>query len=201
MPRAKNDKERKAILNQIDDVYKANENMTIKEACAAIGISDETYYNWRNKLKEGNTAAVPKRAPASDPNTAISLDIEQKVVDLKKAKPFLGLTKISKQLNYTYGIKLSSGKVKKILTKHGLVKTDYPVPKKQHQPRRFERLSRNEMWMMDIMYYRLKKEGRFYLIFSTITVGLSPPMVYLKDRPLIMSLMFSTRLLRRREHQ
>jgi len=166
MLRAKDDKERKAIINQIDKVYNSTEGITIKEACAAVGVSDRTYYNWRNRLQQDSTKTVSEQVPTSSPNTATGSDVEQKVVNLKKAKPFLGFTKISKQINYTYGIRISPGKVRKILIKHGLDKSNYSAPKKQHQPRRFERLSRNELWMMDIMYYRLKKEGRFYLIRS-----------------------------------
>lgn len=162
MPRAKNDKERQAIINQIYKVYNSTEGMSIKEACAAVGISDGTYYNWRNKLKKDNSASTNTNRKVADTNKIT--DTEQKVINLKKDKPFLGFTKISKQLNYSYGIKVSAKKVQKILTKHGLEKTDYTAPKKQHPPRRFERLSRNEMWMMDIMYYRLKQGGRFYLI-------------------------------------
>jgi transposase-like protein len=70
MLRAKDDKERKAIINQIDKVYNSTEGITIKEACAAVGISDRTYYNWRNRLQQDSTKTVSEQVPTSSPNTA-----------------------------------------------------------------------------------------------------------------------------------
>ena len=43
MIRAKNDKERKKIVNRIDAIYQETEDMTIIEACNACGISNGTY--------------------------------------------------------------------------------------------------------------------------------------------------------------
>lgn len=164
MTKSYTDRERKRIVNRIQEVYQSSDSVSIKEACETAGISDATYYNWKNKLSdiEINTEKTDKTSK-NTPSAKISSN-EQKVIELKKDKPFLGFKKISKQLQYSYGIKISARKVKKILEKHNLAETDYPKPKKKHDPRRFERMSRNEMWLMDIMYYRLKKEGRFYLI-------------------------------------
>ena len=167
MIRAKNDDERKKIIEQITKVYNETENMTIKEACAACSISDGTYYNWKNRLqdkKENNHQSQKAKKNNNSNNNSINKSkVEKRVINLKKDKPFLGYIKISKQLQYSYGIKVTPRKVKQIIVKHDLDHHN-TAPKKEHPPRRFERQCRNEMWLMDIMYYRLKKEGRFYLI-------------------------------------
>ncbi len=65
---------------------------------------------------------------------------------------------------YSYGIKISSRKIKQILEKNELAETNTSKPKKKQHTFRFEQLSRNEMWMMDLIHYSIKKEGKFYLI-------------------------------------
>jgi len=159
------DEERKSILEKVEKTYNSSKNMSIKEACKAVGITDSTYYNWRNKFqnhKEQNSSVKSSNNKSQKDST--DSDVEQKIVNLKKDKPFLGFKKISKQMAYSYGIKISTRKIKRVLEKNDLAETDYPKPKKKQKTGRFERLSRNEMWMMDLMHYRIKKEGKFYLI-------------------------------------
>ena len=157
------DDQRKNIVKKIEEAYHSSEDVNIKDACEAIGITNSTYYNWRRMFKNDNETKR-KNNQHKQQSSTVSSKVEQKIIDLKKNKPFLGLKKISKQMAYSYGVKISSRKVKQVLKKHELDKTDYPKPKKKQHTRRFERLSRNEMWMMDIMYYTIEKEGRFYLI-------------------------------------
>ena len=155
------DEQRKNIVKKIKETYQSSSDMTITEVCEAMGITDATYYNWRKRF---NNSEDEINTTVQKESSDIKHEVEQKIITLKKDKPFLGLKKISKQMAYSYGIKISSRKVKQILKKHGLDKTNYPKPKKKQPKRRFERFSRDEMWMMDIMYYTIEKEGRFYLI-------------------------------------
>ena len=129
----------------------------VKEACTEYGISDASFYNWRKQLTAGTKkeiAVVLEQAPD---------DSEAKLLALKNEHPYYGSVKLSKQMLRTYGINIHPGKVKRILDEHGFKQEQIPkAPPKG--TRRFERINPNELWMMDIMYYRLKKEGRFYLI-------------------------------------
>lgn len=72
------DEERKLILKNIDEAYN-NSDLTIKEACSEIGISDGTYYNWKNKLdytsKDNNSIKQ---------DISSSSEVEKKVVSSKK---------------------------------------------------------------------------------------------------------------------
>ncbi|MDY6827416.1 MAG: hypothetical protein SVV67_09640 [Bacillota bacterium] len=79
---------------------------------------------------------------------------------LKEQFPYFGAVKLSKQLLRTYGLNLHPGKVKRILDQHGFEQEQLPkAPPKGS--RHFERISARELYQMDIMNYRLKKEGRF----------------------------------------
>lgn len=129
----------------------------VKEACKEYGISDASYYNWRKHLPAGGS-----KEPAPIKEQTFE-DAETKLLALKNEHPYYGAVKLSKQLLRTYGLNLHPGKVKRILDEQGFKQEQIPkAPPKG--TRRFERINPNELWMMDIMYYRLKKEGRFYLI-------------------------------------
>lgn len=135
-------------------------NLPKKEACKQYGICDASYYTWRKQL-----AAVENKKPKAGHTESVpdSDEAEEKLLALKKEHPYYGVVKLSKQLLRTYGLNLHPGKVKRILDEHGFTKETLPkAPPKGS--RRFERINPGEMWQMDIMYYRLKKEGRFYLI-------------------------------------
>ena len=158
------DKQRRSILDKINKAYHSSD-LSIKEACSKIGISDATYYNWKNRLNYDydSTDSFPDNSEGESKNESTQSKAVKKVLDLKKEKPFLGYKKISKQLAYSHGIQVSTRKVKEILVENNLDENNKPESK-DHPPRRFERSCRNEMWMMDIMNYTIKKEGRLYLI-------------------------------------
>jgi len=160
MPEIRSDEERKMIIEKINRLHEKSD-LTIKEACSEIGIASSTYYTWKNYRNLEPETEEEKTANQDRKNTSgnnIDPEIVDKVTELKENKPFLGFKKISKQLAYSHGIKISTRQVKKILKKHGLEETDYPEPK-NHPARRFERNSSNEMWMMDIMHYTIEKKG------------------------------------------
>ncbi|SDM48041.1 IS3 family transposase, partial [Halarsenatibacter silvermanii] len=164
MPETRSDEERKMIIEKVNHLYETSD-LTIKEACSEFGISDSAYYIWKKHRNLEPETEKEETSNQDRENTSGDVDTEtvKKVTELKEDKPFLGFKKISKQLAYSHGIKISTRQVKKILKEHGLEETDYPEPK-DHPSRRFERNSSDEMWMMDIMHYTIEKEGRFYLI-------------------------------------
>ncbi|MFW6029773.1 MAG: helix-turn-helix domain-containing protein [Halanaerobiales bacterium] len=49
MAKTYTDKKRKVIVEKIEETYNSSDQITIKEACTACGISDATYYNWRHR--------------------------------------------------------------------------------------------------------------------------------------------------------
>jgi len=133
--------------------------LPIKKAAKEYGISDASFYTWRKQL---NAAANQNKEEQPDKGPQISEE-EKTLLALKEQFPYFGAVKLSKQLLRTYGLNLHPGRVKRILDQHGFEQERLPkAPPKGS--RRFERINSGELWMMDIMYYRLKKEGRFYLV-------------------------------------
>ena len=51
MSRTYTDKERKQILSKIKEVYESSNDIGVREACKAAGISDATFYNWKHKFE------------------------------------------------------------------------------------------------------------------------------------------------------
>ncbi len=138
----------------------SNSRLPIKKAAKEYGISDASFYTWRKQLQ----ARATLKEQETEPDARDRLDeAEKKLLTLKEQFPYYGTVKLSKQLLRTYGLNLHPGKVKRILENHGFTQERLPkAPPKGS--RRFERINPNELWMLDIMFYRLKKEGRFYLI-------------------------------------
>ena len=134
--------------------------LPIKVAAKEYGISDASFYTWRKQLQAAATQSNSKKQPDSEPQIS---EEEKTLLSLKEQFPYYGAVKLSKQLLRTYGLNLHPGKVKRILDQHGFEQDRLPkAPPKGS--RRFERTNALELYQMDIMYYRLKKEGRFYLV-------------------------------------
>jgi len=136
-----------------------NSGLPIKAACKQCGISSASYYTWQKELAQ-ETNEQPGDTPEQ---SSADNETEQKLLALKKEHPYYGVVKLTKQLLRTHGLHLTPGKAKRILDEHGFQTEELP-PALPKGTRRFERLEPGELWMMDIMYYRLKKEGRFYLV-------------------------------------
>jgi len=137
----------------------SSSRLPVKKAAQEYGISDASFYTWRKQLQAGAGRKM-QETETFEPRLD---EAEAKLLALKEQFPYYGTVKLSKQLLRTYGLNLHPGKVKRILENHGFSQERLPkAPPKGS--RRFERINPNELWMMDIMFYRLKKEGRFYLI-------------------------------------
>jgi len=150
MPK-RTDTERKKIFEEINSKIKSSE-LTIKEICALYNITDTTFYNWRRRFE-------CNKKPGEDEPT----ETEKLIIRMKKEHPYYGQKKIVKQLERFHGIKVKRSAVASILKEHGLKKTSGHKQRKKGK-RRFERIEPMDMVQMDLMYYTLKKNRRFYLI-------------------------------------
>ena len=157
--------------------------LPIKQACAAAGISDGSYYHWKKELEVINVAmeqvnkvvpsdkelfenrieiaAAKKKGP---PKIEIDERVEKLVVDLKKKYPYYGVVRISQELLRFECVKISPTKVLKVLDKNNLNTSDFYGARRTKEVVRFERNKPNELWSTDIMPYKLKNGDRFYFI-------------------------------------
>lgn len=133
--------------------------LPIKRACKQVGISDASYYSWRKELSAPEKSASNQSTERETKNT----ESTKMLLALKKEHPYYGVVKLTKQLQRTHGLRLTPGKVKRILDENGY-QTEKLPPAPRKGSRRFERVEPQDLWQMDVMYYRLKKEGRFYLV-------------------------------------
>ena len=140
----------------------SNSGLAVKKACKQFGISSSSYYTWRNELSH-ELAQKQEKSPDDIGGENAREEAKEKLISLKQKHPYFGVLKLTKQLLRSYGLHITPSRAKKILEEHGFQTEKLPsAPSKG--TRRFERLDPMELWMMDIMYYRLKKEGRFYLV-------------------------------------
>ena len=133
--------------------------LPVKKACKHFGISDASFYAWRKQF-----AAEPAQEGNSRQENSPGDEAGEKLLALKRQHPYYGVVKLTKQLLRTHGLHITPRKAKRLLEEHGFQTEEAPSSGPPKGSRRFERLEPGELWMMDIMYYRLKKEGRFYLV-------------------------------------
>jgi len=147
----------------------SNSPLAIKQACKAQGVSNATYYKWRQEVavaEKSKTVADSKEATeatSTAPPRAVNEALEH-VLNLKRQHPYYGVVKLCKQVWRDHAVQVTPRQVQKLLLEHGLADERPPLEAEPKGSRRFERQRPNELWQMDLMVYRLRKAGRIYLI-------------------------------------
>lgn len=122
------------------------EREPLSQLCREFGISRRIGYKWANRYRDGGVEALAERSrrPFRSP-TRTALELEARVVALRKAYPDWGARKLAVLLG-RQGIELPSSTVHRILLRYGLVREE-----DRHKPavQRFEREQPNELWQMD----------------------------------------------------
>ncbi len=149
------DAERKRIVEEIQKKI-ATTDLSIKEICSGFDISDSSFYTWRKMCSD-------KSHKQQNTNDDEKPDPEALIVELKTRRPYYGQQKIVKQLEHSHGIKVKRSQVDAVLAKHGLKETS-GHKKRRKGRRRFERVEPMDLLQLDVMYYTLKNNRRFYLL-------------------------------------
>ncbi len=117
-----------------------------RHLCQEFEISRPTGYEWLRRYQAGGYEAVKEksRRPHHSPERT-RLDIEQRVIELRKQRPDWGARKIQDLLS-KQGTRIPIITVHRILLRYDLVR-----PQDRHRPavKRFERGQPNELWQMD----------------------------------------------------
>lgn len=119
---------------------------SLTELCAEFEISRPTGYGWLKRYQEGGIAGMQEmsRRPHHSP-ARTGAALEQRVVELRRARPDWGARKIQHLLRRA-GIELPASTIHRIFLRHQLVRD------RDRQPlawRRFERAQPNQLWQMD----------------------------------------------------
>jgi transposase InsO family protein len=142
-----------------------------------VGASADSIRSWVKVYQERGEAGLRDQGRSSGSRQKLPVPVREKIVEIKKQKPFFGVKRISHLLKRVFFLSASPETVRRTLTEESLI-----VPaKKKHpanitRPRFFERATPNQMWQGDIFTFRLG--GRYaYLVgmiddYSRYMVGL-----------------------------
>ena len=130
-----------------------------------LGVGKDTLYKWIHRYQQyGEAGLEPARSrkgalPVAEP-------VKEKIVELKRARPFYGARRIADVLKRFFLLPVSLGKVRQSLREEGL--WNGPVngrSKNPAKPRFFERARPNQMWQSDIMSFRLGGKAAYLIGF------------------------------------
>jgi transposase InsO family protein len=142
-----------------------------------VGASADSIRCWVKAYQERGEAGLRDQGRSSGSRQKLPVPVREKIVEIKKQKPFFGVKRISHLLKRVFFLSASPETVRRALKEESLI-----VPaKKKHpanitRPRFFERATPNQMWQGDIFTFRLG--GRYaYLVgmiddYSRYMVGL-----------------------------
>ena len=157
---------------------------SISNICGKHGVSRSTVYSWKNRYsKKGEEGLANASSRPKNPAGQTPPEVEAKVVETKKANPFMGSGKLKEYLERFEGIFLSKATVNKILRKFGFKPADEIIqaearkndPKKaklyeeklaeaETEWQRFCRAHPNELWQIDLMTFYIRNVHRVWLI-------------------------------------
>ncbi len=142
-----------------------------------VGASADSIRCWVKAYQERGEAGLRNQGRSSGSRQKLPGPVREKIVEIKKQKPFFGVKRISHLLKRVFFLSASPETVRRTLKEESLI---VPTQKKHSsnitRPRFFERSTPNQMWQGDIFTFRLG--GRYaYLVgmiddYSRYMVGL-----------------------------
>ncbi len=155
------------------------EGLSIRELCRRFRVSAPTAYKWMKRFASEGMAGLQDRShrPHQQPRRS-SVELEQRVVELRRKHPVWGPRKLRKLLSHALPAPLPSvSTVSAILRRHNLSATGAPSSA-CCAPRRFEYAAPNQLWQMDFKGHFALRQGRCHPLtvlddHSRFAVGLS----------------------------
>ena len=119
--------------------------------CREYGISRPTGDKWLERFREGESMADRSRAPKTSPGRT-PLELEAKIVEIRKAHPALGAVKLRKIMENAGYTDLPCAKTfNNIFHRYGLIEKEASRAATPYQ--RFAKSVPNEMWQADFKGY------------------------------------------------
>jgi transposase InsO family protein len=154
------------------------EGLPISVLSKEVGASKDVIRRWAKAYQERGEAGLRNGVVPARSRRKLPGPVREKIVEIKKREPLLGVKRISHLLKRAFFLSASPETVRRTLRAESLI-----VPSKKKKPRHnitrprfFERSRPNQMWQSDIFTFRLG--GRYaYLIgfiddYSRYVVGL-----------------------------
>ena len=112
--------------------YETKGGFNVSYTCRHFGIAPKTFYKYLNRFDQKPTSLEDRsRAPLTVRQRQITLEQEDRVVNLRKANMFYGKEKLRAEYQSLYGEDISSWKIWYTVKKHDL----YPDPKRTERQR------------------------------------------------------------------
>jgi transposase InsO family protein len=153
------------------------EGLPVGLLCKEAGISKSAINHWVKAYQERGEAGLKNPGVFPKKEKKLPGPVREKIVEIKKQKPFFGVKRISHLLKRVFFLSASPETVRRALKEESLiVSTQKKHSSNITRPRFFERATPNQMWQGDIFTFRLG--GRYaYLVgmiddYSRYMVGL-----------------------------
>ena len=149
------------------------EGFDIELVTQQMGISESSLRLWLRRYREMGEEGLKDRPRPS----RVAKVVKEKIVELKRQDPSLGVRKITHWLRRTLFLSASPETVRRTLQAKDLMVARRPKPKRSRpKPRFFERATPNQMWQSDIYMFDLKGKSVYLIGFiddhSRYLVGL-----------------------------
>ena len=153
------------------------EGLPVGLLCKEVGVSKSAIHHWVKAYQERGEAGLRDSGVFPKKQKKLPGPVREKIVEIKKQKPFFGVQRISHLLKRVFFLSASPETVRRTLKEESLiVPSQKKHPANITRPRFFERAAPNQMWQGDIFTFRLG--GRYaYLVgmiddYSRYLVGL-----------------------------
>jgi transposase InsO family protein len=137
--------------------------LSAEEVGELIGVSSTTIHKWRSQYSEGGVERLARKASSIGVRHQCSA-LDERIVALRKAHPEHGVRRIRDDLRRQEGLEVSAEKVRTTVNEAGLGNAPPQAHRRPPQVRRFERVSPNALWQIDIFTFQLKRMYQVYLV-------------------------------------
>lgn len=144
---------------------------TVKATCRHFGIARKTFYKWLKRFDEDNLLSLKKlenksKAPFHVRQREITPPEEERVITLRKKRIRYGKIKLAKIYKDTYGEKISSWKIQKVIEKYKL----YYNPRKTAKIAKKRQKAHKKKRITELKSPWYKKKAGFIICLDTITI-------------------------------
>jgi transposase InsO family protein len=138
-------------------VFYTEGKKSAKEICSLYGISDRTLRRWVRAYRKGGLKGLtPQKTGPKHPSRAISVGLEQRIIDLKQKYPHWG----ARRIKYQFDLPVHWKTVHNVFKRHGLL---IRVKARPQPSKRFQRKHVDSMWQCDTFQFRISGTGKVYV--------------------------------------